>query len=109
VSELSEDIPPLGDPVQLLARIIAGPTLHRLRTMANRGEHGGGAQGRNRTTDTMIFSHVLYQLSYLGIRPTSVKGGPSGGGVIKADPAPVQNARNAGQNGVVVRLSARGA
>ena len=27
----------------------------------------GGAQGRNRTTDTMIFSHVLYQLSYLGI------------------------------------------
>ncbi len=25
-----------------------------------------GAQGRNRTTDTMIFSHVLYQLSYLG-------------------------------------------
>jgi hypothetical protein len=27
-----------------------------------------GAQGRNRTTDTMIFSHVLYQLSYLGIR-----------------------------------------
>ena len=28
---------------------------------------GNGAQGRNRTTDTMIFSHVLYQLSYLGI------------------------------------------
>lgn len=27
---------------------------------------GGGAQGRNRTTDTVIFSHVLYQLSYLG-------------------------------------------
>jgi hypothetical protein len=26
----------------------------------------GGAQGRNRTTDTVIFSHVLYQLSYLG-------------------------------------------
>jgi hypothetical protein len=25
-----------------------------------------GAQGRNRTTDTMIFSHVLYRLSYLG-------------------------------------------
>src|SRR5262245_53816431 len=29
----------------------------------------GGAQGRNRTTDTMIFSHVLYQLSYLGAGP----------------------------------------
>ena len=28
---------------------------------------GDGAQGRNRTTDTVIFSHVLYQLSYLGI------------------------------------------
>ena len=26
-----------------------------------------GAQGRDRTTDTVIFSHVLYQLSYLGI------------------------------------------
>jgi hypothetical protein len=29
----------------------------------------GGAQAWNRTTDTVIFSHVLYQLSYLGIRP----------------------------------------
>ena len=27
-----------------------------------------GAQGRNRTTDTAIFSRMLYQLSYLGIR-----------------------------------------
>jgi hypothetical protein len=27
-----------------------------------------GAQGRDRTTDTVIFSHVLYQLSYLGFR-----------------------------------------
>ena len=31
-----------------------------------------GAQGRNRTTDTMIFSHVLYQLSYLGVRRSDV-------------------------------------
>ncbi len=29
---------------------------------------GGGAQGRNRTTDTAIFSRMLYQLSYLGVR-----------------------------------------
>src|SRR5262245_26805435 len=29
---------------------------------------GSGAQGRNRTTDTRIFSPLLYQLSYLGIR-----------------------------------------
>ena len=32
--------------------------------MSSKGEDG--AQGRNRTTDTVIFSHVLYQLSYLG-------------------------------------------
>ena len=29
---------------------------------------GSGAQGRDRTTDTAIFSRMLYQLSYLGIR-----------------------------------------
>jgi hypothetical protein len=34
-----------------------------------------GAQGRNRTTDTVIFSHVLYQLSYLGAGPA----GPGAG------------------------------
>ena len=28
-----------------------------------------GAQGRNRTTDTAIFSRLLYQLSYLGTSP----------------------------------------
>ncbi len=28
---------------------------------------GNGAQGRNRTTDTAIFSRMLYQLSYLGL------------------------------------------
>jgi hypothetical protein len=32
-----------------------------------------GAQGRNRTTDTAIFSRMLYQLSYLG---APVAGGP---------------------------------
>jgi hypothetical protein len=26
-----------------------------------------GAQGRNRTTDTRIFSPLLYRLSYLGV------------------------------------------
>jgi hypothetical protein len=30
------------------------------------GEKVAGAQGRNRTTDTAIFSRMLYQLSYLG-------------------------------------------
>ena len=33
-----------------------------------------GAQGRNRTTDTVIFSHVLYQLSYLGADPARRRG-----------------------------------
>ena len=28
---------------------------------------GNGAQGRNRTTDTRIFSPLLYRLSYLGM------------------------------------------
>ena len=36
------------------------------RTGKNGAGKAHGAQGRNRTTDTVIFSHVLYQLSYLG-------------------------------------------
>ena len=34
-----------------------------------------GAQGRDRTTDTVIFSHVLYQLSYLGMSTRARKQG----------------------------------
>jgi hypothetical protein len=34
-----------------------------------------GAQGRNRTTDTAIFSRMLYQLSYLGERFDAPKPG----------------------------------
>ena len=30
------------------------------------------AQGRNRTTDTRIFNPLLYRLSYLGIRYSSL-------------------------------------
>src|SRR6476646_8262256 len=30
-----------------------------------------GAQGRSRTTDTAIFSRMLYQLSYLGAGPAN--------------------------------------
>ncbi len=37
-----------------------------------------GAQGRDRTTDTVIFSHVLYQLSYLGAEHRRA------GGLVKA-------------------------
>ena len=46
-----------------------------LQPIANKQTSG---QGRNRTTDTVIFSHVLYQLSYLAkkIRPgLSASGG----------------------------------
>ena len=39
----------------------------------------GGAQGRNRTTDTAIFSRMLYQLSYLGAAPTPELNGGEGG------------------------------
>ena len=37
-------------------------------------EARNGARGRNRTTDTMIFSHVLYQLSYPGVAAAAVRG-----------------------------------
>ena len=33
-----------------------------------------GAQGRNRTSDTRIFSPLLYQLSYLAIRGSIAQG-----------------------------------
>ena len=33
-----------------------------------------GALGRNRTTDTVIFSHMLYRLSYQGIYLATRKG-----------------------------------
>jgi hypothetical protein len=31
-----------------------------------------GAQGRNRTSDTRIFSPLLYQLSYLGLATETI-------------------------------------
>jgi hypothetical protein len=43
------------------------PIAERARTIKNAGEQKNGAQGRNRTTDTAIFSRMLYQLSYLGM------------------------------------------
>jgi hypothetical protein len=42
-----------------------------------------GGQGRNRTTDTVIFSHVLYQLSYLAVGGRRVLD-PRHGGAVKA-------------------------
>ena len=53
-----------------------------------------GAQGRNRTTDTVIFSHVLYQLSYLG-DARKITGASQSGAVIGARRTPVQHAPRA--------------
>ena len=44
-----------------------------------------GAQGRNRTTDTAIFSRMLYQLSYLG---AGVRGDATVARLIGAGPRP---------------------
>jgi hypothetical protein len=47
--------------------LLAMPTLCRVRSISALAENlKNGAQGRNRTTDTCIFSAVLYRLSYLG-------------------------------------------
>jgi hypothetical protein len=37
-----------------------------------------GAQGRDRTTDTAIFSRMLYQLSYLGTSGVQKHSGAGG-------------------------------
>ena len=44
-----------------------------LQLLAGCGEQANGARGRNRTADTMIFSHVLYQLSYPGIAAAAAR------------------------------------
>ena len=43
----------------------------RARRRKNGAGEANGAQGRNRTTDTAIFSRMLYQLSYLGVSRTA--------------------------------------
>ncbi len=43
------------------------PFLGRLRSHVEGSKEANGARGRSRTADTVIFSHVLYQLSYPGI------------------------------------------
>ena len=43
------------------------PAFQRLPSVLEWADEGNGAQGRNRTTDTAIFSRMLYQLSYLGV------------------------------------------
>lgn len=47
--------------------------------MRSMGDQRDGAQGRNRTTDTAIFSRMLYQLSYLGVLQRGAKAHRAGG------------------------------
>ena len=67
----------------------------RLRQSPRLAAGDDGAQGRSRTADTVIFSHVLYQLSYLGVLGISspARRGTRAGsaGVIEARFEPVQN------------------
>jgi hypothetical protein len=51
------------------------------RTRKNRAGKANGAQGRNRTTDTAIFSRMLYQLSYLGMPRKALERGQRAGGL----------------------------
>jgi hypothetical protein len=68
-------------PLHLL--FVTAPTTKRpaLSAATNIDERENGAQGRDRTTDTVIFSHVLYQLSYLGAE-TPPNGGACDGGAL---------------------------
>jgi hypothetical protein len=50
--------------------------LSRFRLAGLSGGRGNGGQGQNRTADTVIFSHVLYQLSYLAIGESRIKPAP---------------------------------
>ena len=47
-------------------RGLGEPRTGRAEVWAGRGLGGNGARGRIRTTDTAIFSRMLYQLSYPG-------------------------------------------
>jgi hypothetical protein len=62
-----------------------------------------GAQGRNRTTDTCIFSAVLYRLSYLGFLLGLLlsTGLLVRRAVIESEPAAVQNGKCANRAAVM--------
>jgi hypothetical protein len=50
----------------MLDAVFFGGSLAGKNQAESKLNFGDGAQGRNRTTDTCIFSAVLYRLSYLG-------------------------------------------
>ncbi len=60
----------------------------RRATTSRCDQRGNGAQGRNRTSDTAIFSRMLYQLSYLG--PCAARRPPERGREIAEPARPVQ-------------------
>ena len=53
-------------PLKFLDVKFRGMQHEKSRPEAAKSLKRNGAQGRNRTTDTRIFSPLLYQLSYLG-------------------------------------------
>jgi hypothetical protein len=65
-------LPPKADMRRVTARkipgreAVLGAGLCQKNQAESKFNFGDGAQGRNRTTDTCIFSAVLYRLSYLG-------------------------------------------
>ena len=48
--------------LQVMSGLLPAPS-----SVPIKAQEKGGAQGRNRTTDTAIFSRMLYQLSYPGV------------------------------------------
>ena len=61
----------------------------RTKSYSREKKRSRGAQGRNRTTDTAIFSRMLYQLSYLGIScgPDKRRACRAGRFIVALDPA----------------------
>ena len=53
-----------------------------------------GAQGRNRTTDTRIFSPLLYRLSYLGLPSENPRREARKDGLFRQRARPVQPVRS---------------
>ena len=73
--------------IRLRSSSFAATSLHLAGSVRCRVTEFDGAQGRDRTTDTAIFSRMLYQLSYLGA-PFRLAAG-----LIGRASAPVQLAR----------------
>ena len=67
------------EPSGFAERGYAGTSLHLERCLDTVDLNLNGARGRDRTTDTAIFSRMLYQLSYPGRHSDAHSSGRSGG------------------------------